>query len=77
MWCQETQKLPPARCDRRSPADDAAFQTFSNRIETYEMEYLRARARDREIDRDIVHYDPEEGPTEFSVPQTDQPDRGN
>lgn len=75
MWCQETQKLPPSRCDQRWPADDAAFQTFSNYIETYEIKNLRATERSREIDRDIVHYDPVDRPTEFSAPQTDQPSR--
>lgn len=77
MWCQETQRLPPARCDRRSPADDAAFQTFSNKLETYEIENLRGQSRNDEINRDIVHYDPVDHPTEFSAPQTDQPERGN
>lgn len=77
MWCQETQKLPPARCDRRSPADDAAFQTFSNKLETYEIENMRVQTRNDEINREIVHYDPVGRPTEFSVPQTDRPDRGN
>jgi hypothetical protein len=77
MWCQETQKLPPSRCDQRRPADDAAFQIFSNYIETYEIRNLRATERTREINRDIVHYDPIDHPTEFSAPQTSQPNRGD
>ena len=65
MWCQETQRLPPARCDQRSSADDAAFQAFSNRFETYEIENLRVQTRNDEINREIVHYDPVDRPTEF------------
>jgi hypothetical protein len=77
MWCQETRGLSPARCDQRIPMDDAAFQAFSNTIETYEILGLRARAKDREINQDILHYDPVDHPTEFSAPQTDRPNRGD
>jgi hypothetical protein len=77
MWCQETAQLPAARCDRRTPADDATFATYNNRIETYEMRTLRGRAREREINRDIVHYDPIGHPTAISAPQTDMPVRNN
>jgi hypothetical protein len=77
MWCQETEQLPAARCDRRIPADDAGFSTFTSKIETYEMRSLRDRAREREISRDILHYDPVDHPTAISAPQTDMPVRNN
>jgi hypothetical protein len=77
MWCQETEHLAPARCDQRSPADDAAFQSFSNKVESYEIDSLRRQARNREIMQDIVHYDPVDHPMELSAPQTDQPNRND
>jgi len=51
VWCQETQHLPPARCDRRLPEDDAAFQAYANTIENYEIQYLNRHAADRRIER--------------------------
>jgi hypothetical protein len=77
MWCQETERLAPDRCDQRIPMDDAAFQDFSNKIETYEIRNLNGRDRYIEIDRDIVHYDPVDHPTEFSAPQVDRPNHDN
>jgi len=53
MWCQETQRLPPSRCDRRLPEDDAAFQAYVNRIENYEIENLRRHRQDRAIERQL------------------------
>ena len=51
VWCQETQHLPPARCDQRLPEDDAAFQAYANKIENYEIQYLLRHAEDRRIER--------------------------
>ena len=28
LWCQEHENLPPDRCDKRLPQDDARFQAF-------------------------------------------------
>jgi hypothetical protein len=58
LWCQEQQHLPPARCDKRLPEDDAAFQAYVNQIETYETRELNAQARERRLDRTILNYDP-------------------
>ena len=73
LWCQETQQLPPERCDQRLPADDAAFQAYENKMEAYEIDYLKRHAQDRSIDRNILHYDPIDHPREISAPQTDRP----
>ena len=51
VWCQETQHLPPERCDKRLPEDDAAFQAYSNTIENYEIQYLKRHADERRLDR--------------------------
>jgi hypothetical protein len=73
MWCQEQQHLPPARCDKRLPQDDAAFQAYSNKIENYEIPYLQRRQNDQTLNRTIIHNDPVDHPTLPSQPQTDQP----
>ena len=54
LWCQETQHLPPARCDRRLPQDDAAFQTYTNLITNYEIRYLQRHEQERRIDRMLM-----------------------
>ena len=73
MWCQETQHLPPARCDKRLPQDDADFQAFLKKYEKYEIPYLQRRDDFIELNKAILHNDPVDHPTEPSAPQTDQP----
>ncbi len=73
MWCQEEQHLPPDRCDRRLPGDDAAFQAYRNKIERYEIPYLQHRRDEQTLNRVILHNDPVDHPTLPSQPQTDQP----
>ncbi|HEY6578563.1 MAG TPA: hypothetical protein VIY09_04520 [Rhizomicrobium sp.] len=73
MWCQEQQHLPPSRCDKRLPEDDAAFQAYSNKIENYEIPYLRKRDNEETLNRVIIHNDPVDHPTLPSQPQADQP----
>ena len=58
MWCQEQQHLSPARCDKRLPADDAAFQVYRAKIESYEIPYLQRKNNDQQINTGIIHYDP-------------------
>lgn len=58
MWCQEQQHLPPSRCDKRLPQDDAAYQAYVNKIQQYEIPYLQQRERDRQLNQGIIHYDP-------------------
>jgi hypothetical protein len=67
MWCQETQHLAPERCDKRLPEDDAAFQTYSNTIENYEIQYLERHAQDRRIDR-MLHDNPADHPPGEATP---------
>ena len=73
MWCQEEQHLPPDRCDKRLPADDAAFQAYRNKIETYEIPYLQRKSHDQTLNRVILHNDPVDHPTRPSQPQAEQP----
>ena len=73
MWCQETQHLPPARCDKRLPQDDADFEAFLKTYEKYEIPYLQRRDDSIELNKVILHADPVDHPTEPSAPQTNQP----
>jgi hypothetical protein len=73
MWCQEQKHLPPERCDKRLPEDDAEFQAYRNQIEKYEIPYLQQRQDEQTINRVILHNDPVDHPTLPSQPQTDQP----
>ena len=73
MWCQEQQHLPPARCDKRLPEDDAAFQAYRSTIETYEVPYLQRKRDEQTLNRVILHNDPVDNPTRPSQPPTEQP----
>jgi hypothetical protein len=69
MWCQQKQHLPPDRCDKRLPRDDADFEAYVNKIEKYEIPYLQHRRDEERFNRSIMHYDPIGNPTQPSVPQ--------
>ncbi len=68
IWCQETQHLPPARCDKRLPQDDAEFQAYANKIEGYETQQLNQDAEQRRLDQAITRSDPSANPA--STPPT-------
>jgi hypothetical protein len=67
MWCQEHRHLPPARCDKRLPQDDAAFQQYVNTIERYETQRLNSEAQERSIGR-MINADPIDNPIQPSTP---------
>ena len=73
MWCQEHEHLPPDRCDKRLPQDDAAYQTFVQNYEKYEMQYLQQKRNDVNFNKDILHNDPVDHPVQPSAPPTNQP----
>lgn len=58
MWCQEERHLPPERCDKRLPQDDAEFQAYANKIEGYETQQLNQDAQQRRLDQAITRSDP-------------------
>ena len=74
MWCQEERHLPPDRCDKRLPQDDADYQAYVSKIESYEVQYLQEQRRDVNLDRTIVHNDPIDHPIQPSAPQVNQVD---
>ncbi|HEY5046826.1 MAG TPA: hypothetical protein VII49_02255 [Rhizomicrobium sp.] len=69
MWCQEEKQLPPDRCDRRLPADDAEFQTYQATIEKYEIPFLQKKQQQENLNRVIIHGDPVDHPAQPSAPQ--------
>jgi len=77
LWCQEEQHLPPERCDKRLPADDAAFDAYRAKIEKYEIPYLQKKENEQQFNRVILHNDPVDHPTEPSKPQTNRPTQDN
>ena len=62
LWCQETARLPSARCDRHTPEDLATFQAFRAKIEQYEIPYLQRKQNDIALDRNILNKDPVDNP---------------
>src|ERR1700677_2516144 len=72
MWCQEERHLPPDRCDKRLPQDDADYRAYVAKIETYEIQYLQKKQDEENLERVIVHNDPVDHPTETSAPVVNQ-----
>lgn len=66
LWCQETAKLPPDRCDKRLPEDDAAFNEFRSKVERYEVPYLKEKQHKAVINRAILHAEPSQNPANNS-----------
>ena len=64
LWCQETQKLPPERCDKRLPEDEKAYESYVDTVGRYEVPYLEQRQRDQFFNRVIMHSDPTENPVQ-------------
>ena len=62
LWCQETQHLPPARCDKRLPADDQAYQTYVNQNENYEAQQQNKKADEHSLNQAILRSDPSSNP---------------
>ena len=62
MWCQEHMHLPPKRCDKRLPDDDAAFQAYANKMEGYETQQLNQGWRDQRLNNTILRSDPSANP---------------
>jgi len=62
LWCQETQHLPPDRCDKRLPNDEADFEAYRTKVEKYEIPYMQGRETGQQLDRAILHNDPVDNP---------------
>jgi hypothetical protein len=75
MWCQETAKLDPDRCDKRTPEDEKKFESYRDKIEKYEVPYLEKKEQEQNFNRVILHSDAIDHPTQPNQPQTQRPAR--
>ena len=81
LWCQEEAKLPPDRCDKRTPEDEKTFEAFRAKIEKYEIPYLRHKQDEQQLNRTIIHDQPLESPVskentqqgDDPIPESDKP----
>jgi len=77
LWCQEEAGLPADRCDKRTDADEAAFEAYRAKVEAYEIPYLQQKSNAMRLDTDILRNDPVDRPSYQNPPQTrpdtDQP----
>jgi hypothetical protein len=62
LWCQEQAGLPAERCDKRTPADEAAFEAYRSKVEAYEIPYLQQKDNAARLDRNILRADPVDNP---------------
>ena len=76
LWCQEEAGLPPERCDKRTDADEAAFEAYRSKVEAYEIPYLREKDNSALLDRDILRADPVDRPV-TQDPAQNQPNLNN
>jgi len=58
LWCQETAALPPDRCDKRTPDDEAAYEAYRGAVEKYEIQYLKRKQSDQNLSQILIHPDP-------------------
>ena len=72
MWCQETAKLDPDRCDKRLPDDEKQFEAYRAKIEKYELPYLKRKESDQLLDQNILHNDPVGDPIDKSYSRQTQ-----
>jgi hypothetical protein len=77
MWCQQEANLPPERCDKRLPEDDARFDAYRKKIEDYEVPYLQDRDQKQTLNRVFLHNDPVDHPAKPSQQPVPSPDAGN
>ena len=66
LWCQETEHLPPDRCDKRLPQDDEAFNNYRAKVEKYEVPYLKQKQDAATLNRAVIHAEPTQNPANNS-----------
>jgi len=62
LWCQEQATLPSARCDKRTPEDERAFEAYQAALEHYEIPNRSAQYDQGRVNRDIMNNDPIDNP---------------
>jgi hypothetical protein len=76
LWCQEQAGLPADRCDKRTPQDEATFESYRSKVEAYEIPYLQEKANAARLDRDILRNDPVDN-APVRDPAAQRPDLNN
>ena len=77
LWCQETAKLDPDRCDKRTPADEKSFEEYRAKIEKYEVPYLKRKEDEIRFNQDVLHKDPQDNPLDKNYQAQTQSVPGN
>jgi hypothetical protein len=72
LWCQEQARLPPERCDKRTDADEAAFEAYRAKVEAYEIPYLQQKENAARLDREILRNDPVDNPIQKDTARQQQ-----
>jgi hypothetical protein len=62
LWCQEQAALPSARCDKRTPEDEKAFEAYQTTLEHYDIPYRSVQYDQGRVNRDIMNTDPIDNP---------------
>ncbi|HEX4270866.1 MAG TPA: hypothetical protein VHZ32_05745 [Rhizomicrobium sp.] len=62
IWCQEHMKFPAARCDKRTPEDEKAYEAYRDKIGDYEEALRLKRQQKDQVDKTILHNDPIDNP---------------
>ncbi len=62
LWCQEQAALPAARCDKRTPQDESAFEAYQTALERYNVPYRSAQFNQGRVNREIMNNDPIDNP---------------
>jgi hypothetical protein len=72
LWCQETARINPDRCDKRLPEDEKQFEIYRAKIEKYEVPYLQRKEKEQQFDQDVLHNDPVGNPIYKDPARTQQ-----
>jgi len=72
LWCQETARIDPDRCDKRTPEDEKAFEAYRAKIEKYEVPYLKRKEGEQLLDQNVLHNDPVDDPISKSYSKQTQ-----
>lgn len=62
LWCQEQANLPAERCDKRLPGDEAQYEAYRDKVEKYEIPYLKDKQREADFNSNILNHDPVDNP---------------
>jgi len=62
LWCQVQANLPPRRCDRRTTADQKAYDDYRNKIDGFGIPYLQGKNHQDRMEQNLMNTDPVDNP---------------